>query len=147
MFCPKCGTQIPDDVSFCGECGTAIVKETVTKKTVSQNDVASQAANPIETSPTSPASSQSSSVTAAVGSNMSNGKIVVLALVITLVIIFSVGGSSDMFGFSQSSNTPSISNDSYGSSSYGYGNGDSSDDGEHIRNIRELQDYLKRQYS
>ena len=24
MYCPKCGTQLPDDASFCFECGTRI---------------------------------------------------------------------------------------------------------------------------
>ncbi len=24
MFCPECGTEMPDDARFCGECGTSV---------------------------------------------------------------------------------------------------------------------------
>ncbi len=40
MFCSKCGTQLPEDVKFCPNCGTSAVKEeTAAKENVTYGDV------------------------------------------------------------------------------------------------------------
>lgn len=40
MFCEKCGTKLPDDASFCTNCGTSVNGgESKTKEKVADNDV------------------------------------------------------------------------------------------------------------
>lgn len=51
MFCPNCGTQLPDDAKFCGQCGTSIPNAVQPPEAPAQTAPAEPAAEPQPSAP------------------------------------------------------------------------------------------------
>ncbi len=73
MFCPNCGTKLPDDAVFCANCGTKLRTEEETKELVAKETEAPAAANAEEAASVSEkASEKIQAASAAVGAAVSN---------------------------------------------------------------------------
>ena len=80
MFCPKCGSQVPDDVKFCGNCGNKFENVSVTPKTSAASVVGNS--SPIGSSVASSVSSATSALkTTPIG--------IVAAILAVVALIFS----------------------------------------------------------
>lgn len=93
MYCPKCGAEIPDDASFCQNCGAKIEPQNVPreeKKTeVTEPVPPVEQAEPVKTQNTKKPNGSNKKLIAIIA-----GVLVVIVLVVVLIVVFA-GNSSD----------------------------------------------------